>query len=138
MEYLHRLNVAAKHAKIAIKKENVYTAATRRKQEEFFIAMLDDLDLAKQITQLRLKDINEIEETLLACQRMESSGESVDGIEQIPLADEGASQSNVIQDNPGSEGGPRESRKQRSESDSIGSDVGKYGCRVSANTTPDQ
>ena len=71
-EYLHRLNVAAKHAKIAIRDERMATADTRREHVEHFIATLDDRDLAKQLTLLRLTDVNELDETLRACQRMES------------------------------------------------------------------
>ena len=70
LEYLHRLNVAATHAKIAIKEERLATSATRREHVEHFIATLDDRDLAKQLTLLRLMDIDEMEETLCACQRM--------------------------------------------------------------------
>ena len=49
-EYLHRLNVAATHVKIAIKEERLATSATHREHVEHFIATLDDLDLAKQLT----------------------------------------------------------------------------------------
>ena len=35
--------------------------------------MLEDRDLAKQLTLLRLMDVDEVEETLRACQRMENS-----------------------------------------------------------------
>ena len=48
------------------------TADTRREHVEHFIATLDDRDLAKQLTLLRLTDVNELDETLRACQRMES------------------------------------------------------------------
>ena len=53
LEYLHRLNVAATHAKIAIKgEERLATSATRREHVEHFIATLDDRDQAKQLTLL--------------------------------------------------------------------------------------
>uniref|UniRef100_A0AAV1V2L2 Uncharacterized protein n=1 Tax=Peronospora matthiolae TaxID=2874970 RepID=A0AAV1V2L2_9STRA len=48
------------------------TSDTRREHVEQFIATLDDRDLAKQLTLLRLDDVNELDKTLLACQRMES------------------------------------------------------------------
>ena len=47
LEYLHHRNVAATHAKIAIKEERLATSATRREHVEHFIATLDDRDLAK-------------------------------------------------------------------------------------------
>ena len=72
LEYLHRLSVPATHAKIAIKEESLATSATRRGHVEHFIAALDDRDLAKQLTLLRLKDIDEMEEPFRACQRMEN------------------------------------------------------------------
>ena len=71
-EYLHRLNIAAKHAKIAIREERMATSDSRREHVEHFIATLDDRDLAKLLTLLRLKDVDKLEETLRACQRMES------------------------------------------------------------------
>ena len=52
MEYLHRLSVAANHAKIAIKEERLVASATRREHLEHFIATLDDRDQAKQLTLL--------------------------------------------------------------------------------------
>ena len=70
LEYLHRLNVTATHAKIAIKEERLVTLATRREHVEHFIATLDGRDLAKQPTLLRLMDIDEMEETLRSCERM--------------------------------------------------------------------
>uniref|UniRef100_A0AAV1T7L7 Uncharacterized protein n=1 Tax=Peronospora matthiolae TaxID=2874970 RepID=A0AAV1T7L7_9STRA len=71
-EHLHRLNVVAKQAKIAIGDERMATSDTRRKHVENFIATLDDRDLAKQLTLLRLADVNEWDETLRACQTIES------------------------------------------------------------------
>ena len=47
LEYLQRLNVAAKHPKIEIKEERLATSATRREHVEHFIATLEDRDLAK-------------------------------------------------------------------------------------------
>ena len=84
LEYLHCLNVAAKLAKIAIKEERLATAATRREHVEHFIATLDDRDLAKQLTLLRLRDIDEMEDTLRACQRVENLQIKIDdGIKQF-------------------------------------------------------
>ena len=71
-EYLHRLNVAATHAKIAITEERLVTSAKRREHVEHFIATQDDRDLAKHLTLLRLMDIDEMEETLCACQQMKN------------------------------------------------------------------
>uniref|UniRef100_A0AAV1UPN7 Retrotransposon gag domain-containing protein n=1 Tax=Peronospora matthiolae TaxID=2874970 RepID=A0AAV1UPN7_9STRA len=71
-EYLHCLNVGAKHATIAIRDERVTTSDTRREHVEHFIATLDDRDLAKQLTLLRLVDVDKLDETLRACQSMES------------------------------------------------------------------
>ena len=39
---------------------------------EHFIATLDDRDLAKQLTLLRLMDFDEVEETVHVCERMEN------------------------------------------------------------------
>uniref|UniRef100_M4BBL1 Retrotransposon gag domain-containing protein n=1 Tax=Hyaloperonospora arabidopsidis (strain Emoy2) TaxID=559515 RepID=M4BBL1_HYAAE len=72
LEYLHRLNEAAKNVKIAVKEEILPTSATRREHVEHFIATLEDRDLAKQLTPLRLMNVYEVEETLRACQRMEN------------------------------------------------------------------
>ena len=60
LQYLHRLNVAAKHAKIAIKEERLATSATRREHAERLIATLDDRDMSKQLTLLRLMDADEV------------------------------------------------------------------------------
>ena len=57
LEYLYRLNVAAIRAKIAIREGN---SATRREHVEHFIATLDDRDLAKQLTLLRLLDADDM------------------------------------------------------------------------------
>uniref|UniRef100_A0AAV1TUZ2 Retrotransposon gag domain-containing protein n=1 Tax=Peronospora matthiolae TaxID=2874970 RepID=A0AAV1TUZ2_9STRA len=71
-EYLHRLDVAAKHAKIAIRDERMATSDIRREHVEQFIFTLDDRNLAKQLTLLRLDNVNGLDETLRARQRMES------------------------------------------------------------------
>ena len=68
LEYLYRLTVAAIRAKISIREG---TPATRREHVEHFIETLDDRDLAKQLTLLRLDDADDMEETLRAYQRME-------------------------------------------------------------------
>ena len=44
----------------------------RREHVEHYIETLDDRDLAKQLTLLRLDDANDMEETLRAYQRMEN------------------------------------------------------------------
>ena len=53
LEYLYRLNVAGMGAEIHVKDENV---ADRRELMEHYIETLDDHDLAKQLTLLRLDD----------------------------------------------------------------------------------
>ena len=68
LEYLYRLNVAAIRAKIQIRDG---TVTIRREHVEHFIGTLDDRGLAKQLTMLRLNDVDELEDTLRACQRME-------------------------------------------------------------------
>ena len=60
LEYLHHVNGAEVRAKVAIRDGS---HATRREHVEHFIATLDDRDLAKQITLLRLSDADEMEET---------------------------------------------------------------------------
>ena len=69
---MHRLNVAAVQAKIAIYEGKLATPATRRVHMEHFIATLDDRELAKQLTLLRSTDANEMEDTLHAYQRIET------------------------------------------------------------------
>ena len=69
LAYLHRLNGAAIRAKFAIR-EGRHT--TRRGHVEHFISTLDDRDLAKQLTLLRLSDADDMEETLRAYQRMKN------------------------------------------------------------------
>ena len=69
LEYLHRLNGAAIRAKVAIREGR---HATRREHAENSISTLDDLDLAKQLTLLRLSDADDMEETLRAYQRIEN------------------------------------------------------------------
>uniref|UniRef100_A0AAV1UTN0 Retrotransposon gag domain-containing protein n=1 Tax=Peronospora matthiolae TaxID=2874970 RepID=A0AAV1UTN0_9STRA len=71
-EHLHRLIVAAKHAKIKIRYERMATSDTCREVVKLFIATLDDRDLAKKLTLLRLANVNELDETLRACQRIGS------------------------------------------------------------------
>ena len=46
--------------------------ATRREHVEHFISTLDDRDLAKQLTLLRLSDAEDMEETLRVYQRIEN------------------------------------------------------------------
>uniref|UniRef100_A0AAV1V010 Retrotransposon gag domain-containing protein n=1 Tax=Peronospora matthiolae TaxID=2874970 RepID=A0AAV1V010_9STRA len=68
-EYLHRPNVAARQAKIVIGDERMATSDIRREHVEYFFKTLDDRDLAKQLTLLRLANVNELDETLRACQK---------------------------------------------------------------------
>ena len=138
-EYLHRLNVAAKHAKIAIREERMATSDTRREHVEHFIATLDDRDLAKQLTLLRLKDVEELEETLRACQRMESrqlkasTGSNKfyqrENASPNPTSSKTARAVRVIRERIESSG---------SESDSIGSDEDKDRRRVCVTTASGQ
>ena len=138
-EYLHRLNVAAKHAKIAIREERIATSDTRREHVEHFIATLDDRDLAKQLTLLRLKDVEELEETLRACQRMESrqlkASKGSNNFYQRandspnPTSSKTARAVRVIREQIESSG---------SESDSIGSDENKDRRRVCVTTASGQ
>ena len=67
LEYLHRLNVAGMRAKVAFRDGS---SATQREHVEHFIDTLDDRELAKQLTLLRVHDANTMEETLRAYQRM--------------------------------------------------------------------
>ena len=46
--------------------------ATLREKVEHFIARLDDRDMAKQLTLLRLTDVDEVEKTLRACQQSDN------------------------------------------------------------------
>ena len=71
---MHHPNVAEMQAKTAIREEKSATAATRREYVEHFIATLDDRGLEKQLKLLRFMDVDEMEEILRACQRMETSG----------------------------------------------------------------
>ena len=66
LDYLHRLNVVAKHAKIAITKERLATSATRREHVEYFLTTMDGHDLAKQLTLLRSMYIDKMKENLRA------------------------------------------------------------------------
>ena len=69
LEYLHRLNGAAIRDKVVIREGR---HATRREHVEHFFSTLDDRDLTKQLTLLRLSDADDMEETLRAYQRMEN------------------------------------------------------------------
>ncbi|CAI5722019.1 unnamed protein product [Peronospora effusa] len=68
LEYLYRLNVAAIRAKIPIREGS---PSIRGEHVEHFIGTLDDRDLAKQLTLLRLGDADDMKETLRTYQRME-------------------------------------------------------------------
>uniref|UniRef100_A0AAV1U935 Uncharacterized protein n=1 Tax=Peronospora matthiolae TaxID=2874970 RepID=A0AAV1U935_9STRA len=127
------------HAKIAIRDERVATSDTRREHVKHFIATLDDRDLAKQLTLLRLADIEELDETLRACQRMESR--------QLKTS----TGSNKVYQRANGSPNPTPSKTSRavraireriessgSESDSMGSDEDKNRRRVCVTTTSGQ
>uniref|UniRef100_A0AAV1VA30 Uncharacterized protein n=1 Tax=Peronospora matthiolae TaxID=2874970 RepID=A0AAV1VA30_9STRA len=132
-EYLHRLSVAAKHAKIATRDERMATLDTSREHVEHFIATLDDRDLAKHLTLLLLADTNELNETLRACQRIKSR--------QLKTS----TGSNKFHQRANTSLNPTPSKTARavkairewigSESDSIGSDEDKDRRRVFVTTT---
>uniref|UniRef100_A0AAV1V2L5 Retrotransposon gag domain-containing protein n=1 Tax=Peronospora matthiolae TaxID=2874970 RepID=A0AAV1V2L5_9STRA len=67
LEYLDRLNVAGMRAKVAFRDGS---PASRREHVEHLIDTLDDRELAKQLTLLRVHDANTMKETLRAYQRM--------------------------------------------------------------------
>ena len=69
LEYLYRMNVAAIRANIRIRYVSLYM---RRERVKHFIGTLDDRDMAKQLTLLRLEDADEMKETLRAYQRIEN------------------------------------------------------------------
>ena len=69
LKYLHRLNGAEIRAKVAIRDVR---HATRREHVFFFISTLDDRNLAKQLTLLRLPDADDMDETLRTYPRMEN------------------------------------------------------------------
>ena len=69
LEYLYRLTVAALRAKISIQ----YGSPTTRKEHvNYYIGTLDDRDLARMLTMLRLGDSDDLEETLQECENMEA------------------------------------------------------------------
>uniref|UniRef100_A0AAV1TPK1 Uncharacterized protein n=1 Tax=Peronospora matthiolae TaxID=2874970 RepID=A0AAV1TPK1_9STRA len=115
------------------------TSDTRREHVEHCIATLDDRDLAKHLTLLRLAEVNELDETLRACQRMESR--------QLKTSTE----SNKFYQRANASPNPTSSKTARlvrqireriersgSESDSIGSDEDKDRSRVCVTTTSGQ
>ena len=67
LEYLYRLNVAAIRAKIPIRDES---PSTRKDLVNHCIGTLDDRDLARMLTMLRLGDADDLEETLQECKNM--------------------------------------------------------------------
>uniref|UniRef100_A0AAV1TQ32 CCHC-type domain-containing protein n=1 Tax=Peronospora matthiolae TaxID=2874970 RepID=A0AAV1TQ32_9STRA len=115
------------------------TSDTRREHVDRFIARLDDRDLAKQLTLLRLADVNELYETLRACQRMESRQ-----LKTSTGSNKFHQRANASP-NPTSSKSAREVRAIReriessgSELDSIGSDEDKGRRRVCVTTTSGQ
>ena len=61
LEYLYRLNVAAFRANIPIRDGS---PATRKEHVNHYIGTLEDRDLARKLTMLRLGDADDLEETL--------------------------------------------------------------------------
>ena len=68
LQYLYRLNVAAIRAKIPFRDGS---AATRKEHVNHYIGTLDDRDLARILTMLRLGDADDLEETLQENENME-------------------------------------------------------------------
>ena len=68
LEYLYRLNVTAIRAEIPIRDGS---PATRKEDVNHYIGTLDDRDLARMLTMLRLVDADDLEETLQECENME-------------------------------------------------------------------
>uniref|UniRef100_A0AAV1TR44 CCHC-type domain-containing protein n=1 Tax=Peronospora matthiolae TaxID=2874970 RepID=A0AAV1TR44_9STRA len=115
------------------------TSDTRRGHVENFIATLDDRDLAKQLTLLRLGNVNELDETLRARQRILSR--------QLKTS----TGSNKFHQRANASPNPMSYKTARavrailkriersdSESDSIGSDEDKDRRRVCVTTTSGQ
>ena len=67
LEYLYRLNKAAIRAKIPIRDGS---PATRKDHVNHYIGTLDDRDMARMLTMLRLGDADDLEETLQECNNM--------------------------------------------------------------------
>ena len=68
LEHLYRLNVAAIRAKIQIRDG---PSAIRKEHVNHYIGTLDDRELARILTILRLGDTDDLEETLQECENME-------------------------------------------------------------------
>ena len=68
LKYLYRLNVVGMQAKIHVKDGFV---AYCHDHVNHYIETLDDRELAKQLTLLRLKDVNTLEEMLRTYERMQ-------------------------------------------------------------------
>uniref|UniRef100_A0AAV1UJF5 Uncharacterized protein n=1 Tax=Peronospora matthiolae TaxID=2874970 RepID=A0AAV1UJF5_9STRA len=115
------------------------TSSTRREHVEHYIATLDDRDLAKQMTLLRLAYVNVLDETLRACKSIESrQSETSTGSNKFY-------QRANASPNPTSSKTARAVRAIReriesseSELDSIGSDEDKDRRRVCVTTTSGQ
>ena len=91
LEYMYRLNVAAIRAKIPIRDGS---PATRKEHMNHYIGTLDDRDRARMFTMLRLRDADDLEETLQEFENMEvreahaSMGSSKFRLRVAPQADE--------------------------------------------------
>ena len=68
LEYLYRLNVAAIRAKISIRDGS---PATRKEHMNHYIGTLDDRDLTRMLTMIRLGYPDDMEETLQECEKIE-------------------------------------------------------------------
>ena len=68
LEYLYRLNMTAIRAKILIRDGST---ATRKEHANHYIGTLDDRDLARMVTMIRLGYPDDMEETLQECENME-------------------------------------------------------------------
>ena len=68
LEYLYCLNVAAIRAKIPIRDG---TSAIHKEHVNHYIGTLDDRDMARMLTMLRLGDVDDVKETLQECENME-------------------------------------------------------------------
>ena len=64
----YRLNVAAIQEKIPIRDG---TSAIRKEHVNYYIGTLDNREMDRMLTILRLEDANDLEETLQECENME-------------------------------------------------------------------
>ena len=74
LDYLYRLNVAGLRVKLDIKGG---PPSVKCEHVEHYVGTLDDRELADQLTMLRLKDVEDLEEVLLARQRAKTRQDRV-------------------------------------------------------------